>query len=476
MPADSRRRGFLKAAAATGASLYLPACGQGAKPEAPQTGGNDFADRALRIDLLHASREGNESFQLVNAHLESVWAGPRTRLAEDLGWGDYRFSLYDSADQALLFRYGFDSSVPVASSAANRVAVRLPLPLRRCEAVVEKRRGESAFHPIWRHPIEPGSREIDRATPSIETRIEKLLGNGVPQAKVDIAILGDGYTHAEHAKFVSDARRAADYLFAVEPFRRRVADFNVNAVFSASADSGVTDPYSGAVKDTVLKCAYGSGSSERTLASGDVRRVSEAASTVPYDFALVLANSRRYGGSAYFGGPAVVAADSAFARYLVMHEFGHVIGGLAEEYYVPAQDGPTYSSNIEPWHPNVTISSRQPKWLKHLAAGTALPTSWNKGEYENWFGDYVKRYSRLREAGAPETAIERLMNEAALRQRALLSRNVAARRVGAFEGAHGYSRRIYRAEADCIMFSLRGDYFCAACTAAIDRAIDYHTA
>ncbi|MGZ9067700.1 MAG: M64 family metallopeptidase, partial [Burkholderiales bacterium] len=63
-----------------------------------------------------------------------------------------------------------------------------------------------------------------------------------------------------------------------------------------------------------------------------------------------------------------------------------------------------------------------------------------------------------------------------LRQRALLSRNVAARRVGAFEGAHGYSRRIYRAEADCIMFSLRGDYFCAACTAAIERAIDSHTA
>jgi len=34
---------------------------------------------------------------------------------------------------------------------------------------------------------------------------------------------------------------------------------------------------------------------------------------------------------------------------------------------------------------------------------------------------------------------------------------------------------MYRAEVNCIMFSLQSSYFCGACSAAIERMINYHS-
>jgi anti-sigma regulatory factor (Ser/Thr protein kinase) len=68
-------------------------------------------------------------------------------------------------------------------------------------------------------------------------------------------------------------------------------------VFAPSADSGVTDPYLGVTRNTALRCAYGSGAAERTLSVGANRVLREIAAAAPYDFVLVIANARRYGGT-----------------------------------------------------------------------------------------------------------------------------------------------------------------------------------
>jgi hypothetical protein len=300
-----------------------------------------------------------------------------------------------------------------------------------------------------------------------------IFQSGAPETKVDIAILGDGYREAEYAKFADDAARAAGYLFSVEPLQSRRGDFNVHSVFAASAESGVTDSYLGLKKDTAVRCAYGSGEAERTLVAEDNRALREIASAVPYDFLLILANARRYGGSAYFGGPAVVAIDSAAARYLVIHELAHAMAGLADEYYIAVADGPAYRGNIEPWQPNVTIVPERAKW-SNLLAEAPRPTPWNKTEYDRRFAAYVQRYNRLREAGAGEAVVEKLMQEEKARQAALLARNGNPRRPGCFEGANGYARGMFRSGVDCIMFSLQTQYFCPACAAAVERTIDEH--
>jgi hypothetical protein len=389
-------------------------------------------------------------------------------------WGDYRVSLQDSTD-TLLFRAGFDSSLdPAARAATAPLSVRTPMPRRPVRAVIERRRVDRVFQPVWSAAVDPAGAAVDRSAAAIKPRVEPLLTSGPPASKVDLAMLGDGYAAGEYSKFISDALRATGYIFSVEPYAQRRQRFNVWSVFAPGAASGVADPFLGVQKDSVFGSSYGTGAFERTLAVGNTTALREAASAVPYDYLLVLVNSRRYGGSAHFGGPAAVAMHSGAAKYLVLHELAHAIAGLAEEYYIPSSDGPAYRGNIEPWHPNVTLSANKGKW-KDASGAAARPLEWNKAQYEKEFSEYVRRYQALRSGRADEAAIEQLMSEERNRQAALLGGGGNPRRVGLFEGAHGYARGVFRCEVDCIMFSLQTDYFCAACTSALERAIDYHS-
>lgn len=469
------RRTALKHAGVAGLSLFLPACRPSEPAKSSPEAARDFAEGALRLDWRQRRADGAEDFTLERLRFERKWPGRRDRLADGPDWGDYRLSVYDPHREALLFRQGFDTGLdPEARSATTQLSVRLPMPQRPVRAAIERRRGESAFQVVSNVAIDPGGSDIDRSPGALAPRVDIILSSGEPAAKVDLAILGDGYRAGEYAKFVDDAARAAGYLFSVEPFRKRSRDFNVYSIFAPSAESGVTDEYLGLRKDTAFRCAYYSGGSERALADGDNGAVREAASAVPYDFLLILANARRYGGGAHFGGPAVVAIDSAAARYLVIHEFAHVIGALADEYYIPAGAGPAYAGNIEPWQPNVTIFPERGKWRGLLSEPGVRPTPWNKAQYERDFASYVRRYNALRAAGVAEADIDKLMDDARKRQRALLAHGGNGRRVGYFEGANGYARGVFRAEVDCIMFSLQAEYYCAACAAAIESMIDQH--
>ena len=75
---------------------------------------------------------------------------------------------------------------------------------------------------------------------------------GRPADKVDLLILGDGYTPAEMGKFEADAKRMSAALFGVSPFRERQDDFNVWAMAPASPRSGVARPSSGLQRHSEL--------------------------------------------------------------------------------------------------------------------------------------------------------------------------------------------------------------------------------
>jgi hypothetical protein len=61
------------------------------------------------------------------------------------------------------------------------------------------------------------------------------MENGAPRDKVDLLLLGDGYTAAETEKWHRDARRMAATLFAAPPFKEHRAQFNVWALDTPSA-------------------------------------------------------------------------------------------------------------------------------------------------------------------------------------------------------------------------------------------------
>src|SRR5207247_30480 len=69
-------------------------------------------------------------------------------------------------------------------------------------------------------------------------RADRAARTGDPAVKVDLLLLGDGYTARERGKFEKDARRLVEVLFSASPFKERRDDFNVWALCPPAAQSG----------------------------------------------------------------------------------------------------------------------------------------------------------------------------------------------------------------------------------------------
>ena len=160
-----------------------------------------------------------------------------------------------------------------------------------------------------------------------------MFENGPPAEKVDLLVIGEGYTAAEMAKFHADVQRLLPALFAEEPFKGRRSDFNVRALDLPSAESGVNRPNAGAFHRTPLSTEYNIFDSERYVLTLDNRALRDAASAAPYEFIEILVNEKTYGGGGIFNAQATASVDSAFSPYVFVHEFGHHFAALADEHY-----------------------------------------------------------------------------------------------------------------------------------------------
>ena len=54
---------------------------------------------------------------------------------------------------------------------------------------------------------------------------------------------------------------------------------------------------------------------------------------VPYDHIIVLVNSKKYGGGSIYNNFTICTTDHALSEQVFIHELGHGIAGLADEYY-----------------------------------------------------------------------------------------------------------------------------------------------
>src|SRR5205823_8962262 len=105
-------------------------------------------------------------------------------------------------------------------------------------------------------------------------------------------------------------------------------------------------------------------------------------SSAPYDFLEILVNEKQYGGGGIFNDQATACADSAFAEYVFVHEFGHHFAAVADEYYtspVAYETSGGAAEHPEPWEPNATADGAHPKWA--VDPGVPSPTPWDKEEF-----------------------------------------------------------------------------------------------
>jgi hypothetical protein len=434
----------------------------------------------VRLDYFHTGNTRQEIFSLDEAVVEPAgWAG-RMRSDDALHYGAYGVDVRDTANGTPLYSNGFGSIYDewVTTDEASKVtrtfheSVRFPMPAAPVTVTIRKRGAANQWTDAWTTTVDPKSLNTAKPSPSPGDVIGFQV-NGDSSAKVDLLLLGDGYTAAERPKFEADARRLLDVLFSTSPFKERRSDFNVWGLAPPSAESGISRPSTGIHRDSPIGATYDAFGSERYILTFDNRKFRRAASYAPYDVIEIVVNGRTYGGGGIYNLYSTVAADNAFAPYVFVHEFGHHFAALADEYYTSPVAYLPSTKREEPWEPNVTalLDPGTLKWKDLVAAGTPLPTSWEKATYETRSRATQARRAELRRNARPESEMEALFNEEKQADIAAFATEKYAHQVGAFEGARYEARGYYRPEVNCIMFT-RSDTFCAVCRRAIERVID----
>ena len=137
-----------------------------------------------------------------------------------------------------------------------------------------------------------------------------------------------------------------------------------------------------------------------------------------------------YGGGGFYNFYSMSTAGNMSSSNVIVHEFGHAFGGLADEY--EELDNPLalfYNLDMEPWEPNITtLVDFDSKWADLVAPGTPIPTP-NTYQYNNT--------------------------------------------VGAFEGGGYLTQGIYRPQRNCMMRNYAP--FCAVCYRTLEAMIEAHS-
>lgn len=442
--------------------------------------------RTMRLDYFHTGNARREIFSFDRLVLEGQdWSGTAAQNIDHTNLGKYLFEVHDRATGRLLFSRGFSSIYGEweTTDEASRIdrtfseSLRFPAPAAPARVLLKKRDAQNAFQQVWSYDLDPKDKFIEQADWPAPAEVIAFQRNGPPQKKVDLLILGDGYSAEELPKFEKDARRLIELLFSVSPFKEHRADFNVWGLCPPAQFSGISRPSSGIWRHTPLGATYDAFGSERYVLTFDNKAFREAAQFVPYDFVEILVNGQTYGGGGIFNLYSTVAADSQWAPYVFVHEFGHHFAALADEYYTSEVAYQPPTKKIEPWEPNVTalLDAKQLKWRDLVEPSTPLPTPWNKAAFEDYERLIQAQRKRIRAQDRPESEMDALFREEEKHETGELAREKFAGKVGAFEGANYEARGYYRPGLNCIMFT-RHMEFCRVCRRAIERIIAMYTA
>jgi hypothetical protein len=442
-----------------------------------------FTGRTMRLDVFHSGTAAEEHLAVDRLRVEGQWPGSRTRLLDDTNLGEYMLIVIALADQRVVYSRGLASifgeweTTGEASRGIWRTiheSYRFPEPRGRSQVVVRKRNDDGSFREIFQTVVDPSSRFVDRSRPAPVGELIEVSVNGPPATKVDLLVLGDGYTAEDRETFRADVERAAAALFAFEPFAGRRDDFNLRAIFTPAVERGISRPRAGVWRSSPLGLSYNAFDSERYMLGFANARLREIAAQAPYDALILLANNDKYGGGGILNLWMTAAARSDQFDYLIVHEFGHSFAGLADEYYTSQVSYEEFTaSGTEPWEPNITalLDPGALKWRDLVADDTPLPTPWEKQRYDEASVAFQKRRQAMRERGASEEEMDAYFAEVKATTGPMLSGERYAGKIGAFEGAGYQARGLYRPATDCIMFTRNPNSFCPVCAQAIERVI-----
>lgn len=397
-----------------------------------------FTARTMRYDCYHAGDSRSEEYFFDELKEEPHWGGSKTALSDTTGYGARFFRIVDLASGREIYSRGYSTlfdewrSTPEADS-VRRVfpeSVVFPYPKRPCRIEIYGRSADGRFERRMSQTLDPESCYVSRFAPSYET-FEVSYGCS-PEHCLDIVLLPEGYSASERGEFETACREFAAAFGRFSPYRENLHRISIRGVWVPSAESGVTMPGEGVWRRTACGASFYTFGAERYQAVPDFQRLRDLAACVPYDCIYVLSNTRKYGGGGIFNFYGISAANHpARAAKIYIHEFGHLLLGLGDEYVDPTAFEGLYSKDVEPWEENLTTLADFGRkfWRRMIPAGVPVPTP-DTEEYD----------------GA----------------------------VGVFEGGGYMAEGVYRPWRNCLMNNLNeADSFCPVCAGAIERYLDF---
>ena len=414
---------------------------EAAKPKKGETIKFDdyFYDRTLRFDYYHSGDVNEENYFFDELKSEPYWAGSKVSLIDTTGFGVQFFRIVDTATEKEIYSRGFctlfnewrDTPEAETMQRAYPEGVVFPCPKRECriEIFARNKNGE---------PVKKFSQVIDPEAYTVKPFVRRydtfdVSYKGNPEHCLDIVLIPEGYTASERAKFEAAAGHFADEMFKYSPFRENQWRINIRAVWVPSEESGVTIPGEHVWRNTAVGANFYTFDVERYQTIVDFQRVRDIAAHAPYDYIYVLSNTQKYGGGGIFNFYGISSADCPRSTGKVyVHEFGHLLMGLGDEYVDPVSFDSMYPHDVEPWEVNLTTLVNfdcKEIWKRLLSDGVPLPTP-DTDEYEG--------------------------------------------KVGFFEGGGYQAKGIYRPWCNCMMNNLhKTESFCPVCTEAISEYIDF---
>ena len=463
-----------------------------------------FHDRTMRIDYFHTGDAKSDVITVDHLYEYGIWSGSRTKLIDNFQNGAYYAKVYDAKSGELLFSKGYGSlfeeyqMTKPAIDGTKRTfheTVRIPSPKNEVRVVIEKlNRKKGEWKPIFETKIKPDDFAIIREEPKDSAvSVYRNHHSGDPHTKVDVVIIGDGYTEEDRPKFEADLQRFTNTFFSVAPYKDQQDKFNVYGILKPSEESGCDEPRANIFKSTSANSSFNALGSERYLMTEDNKSLHDLASHAPYDSIYLMVNHSRYGGGGIYNQYGTFTADNQWANYVFIHEFGHSFTGLADEYYTSKVEyNDYYPRGIEPMEPNITalLKPNDLKWKNLVHAVTDIPTTWAKAAYVKmdlaW--QVIRRamnddIARLKRERAPQDIIDHAQKQYDIADKehsekvdAYFAKLPEVGVVGAFEGAGYSSEGLYRPEVGgCIMFTKGFKPFCAVCVDAVERMIDHYT-
>lgn len=411
-----------------------------------------FCDSTLRLDYVFGGNHEHSEIYLDDICKSEGWYGRRNNLDHLHLLGNGQLFMTDAETGDTIYCNSFTSLFLewIATSESRTVSrsyehpILVPMPRKKANVTMQLINMHQDVTARMTFTLDPNDILIRRIGNT--TMPYHYIGERHdPRRAIDIAILPEGYTSAELDTYHRDCERAVEAILEHEPFASMKEHFNFVVVDVPSAESGNSLPRADRWRQTPCGSHFDTFYSERYNTTRRMRQVHELMNGIPYEHLLILTNTDIYGGGGFYNDYCIASAHAPYTLEVIVHEFGHSFGGLADEYATDNSSDSYYPTDREPWEKNITtLHDFASKWQDMLPAGTPVPTPARYSGYPTTSGEDA-------DPNSPRYT-----------------------RIGVYEGAGYQTQGVYRPVEDCRMRINQVKNFCPVCQRAITKLINYY--